>query len=89
MKWFNGEKRFGFIKPDDGGADLFVHWTPSLVVGSVDVDHLAIVVHSRSHPEATDYWDGNWVRSILRVRAGGFTAHVNSGAAHRRDPQIR
>ena len=38
VKWFNTQKGYGFIKPDDGGKDVFVHITAVQAAGLRGLD---------------------------------------------------
>jgi cold shock protein len=56
VKWYNAAKGFGFIAPDQGGKDIFVHASAldrSGVIGLVDEQRVAVdVAEGRKGPEA-------------------------------------
>jgi CspA family cold shock protein len=51
VKWFNGDKGFGFITPEDGGKDLFVHFSAIQSQGYKSLDEGAKVEYEPQQGE--------------------------------------
>ena len=51
VKWFNGDKGYGFITPEDGGKDLFVHFSAIQSEGYKSLDEGAKVEYEPQQGE--------------------------------------
>lgn len=45
---------------------------------SGDDAKIEIIVISRSHPNFTDYWDGNWITSTIKIEIPGYKAQFSA-----------
>lgn len=58
VKWFDAKKGYGFITPDDGGDDLFVHHTNIVAEGFRSLEEGQAVEYEvgegRRGPQATN-----------------------------------
>ena len=59
VKWFNDSKGFGFITPDDGGDDLFAHFS-----AIVDAGYKSLKEGERVSFEVTDGPKGKYSKSL-------------------------
>ncbi len=63
VKWFNEQKGFGFITPDEGGQDLFIHHT--------NIDAQGFRVLAEGQRVTFEVGQGRKGPEALKVRAEG------------------
>ena len=80
VKWFNADKGFGFITPDEGGKDLFVHFSAIQGSGYRSLDEGAKVEYEAQ--------EGEKGPQAANVRPLGALAKA-AGSARRRTVSLR
>jgi cold shock protein len=76
VKWFNNDKGYGFITPDDGSKDLFIHH--SAIQGG---GFRALAEGAPVEFEVVAGTKGPAAEHVVRLNAGGWRRKNGGGAA--------
>lgn len=81
VKWFNDAKGFGFIEPEDGGADVFAHFSAVQMDGFRTLKQGSRVSYEQVHGPKGDLAQN--IRPLLDGAAGlAEAAHADTETAH-------
>ncbi len=68
VKWFNDAKGFGFIEPEDGGADVFAHFSAVQMEGFRTLKQGSRVSYEQVHGPKGDLAQN--IRPVVAASAG-------------------
>ena len=72
VKWFNADKGFGFITPDDGGKDVFAHFSAISTEGYKTLQENQVVTYEMAEgPKVHKHLIFNLSRIFLENRSFG------------------
>jgi cold shock protein len=84
VKWFNDAKGFGFITPDEGGTDVFIHFSAIAMEG-----YKTLKQGSRVSYELTDGPKGLHAQNINVTEQAPADAMQAEQAPHKRESRVR
>src|SRR3546814_20668682 len=84
VKWFNSEKGFGFIAPDEGGADVFAHYSAIEASG-----YRSLEENQRVEFEIAQGPQGLQAENIRPICSRRRSATLRDRAARQRSPRTR
>jgi CspA family cold shock protein len=80
VKWFNTTKGFGFITPDDGSRDLFVHYSDVVMSGYRNLEEDQRVAY-----ECVDGPKGPCAKDVKSLDEAGEASGADNSAAESED----